>query len=64
MAWQLGEVRAATEADFDALKSLLHNHEGWHKEFHMKGRVRTTTAWTKRNDVSDFRMIKVSELGE
>ena len=52
---QVGEVRVAEDADFEKLKNLCHYHEDWKQEYSKNG----TSIWTKVNDVSDFRMIKV-----
>ena len=54
---QVGEVRVAEDADFRKLKDLCTCHDDWKQEYCKNG----TTAWTKANDVSDFKMIKVSE---
>lgn len=52
---QVGEVRVADDSDFNHLKELCCCHEGWNEVYNKKG----TAVWTKTNDVSDFKMIKV-----
>ena len=53
---QVGEVRVAEDADFAKLKNLCNCHDEWKQDYNKNG----TTVWTKANDVSDFKMIKVS----
>ena len=53
---QVGEVRVAEDADFEKLRQLCRCHDGWKQDYHKNG----TTVWTKVNDVSDFKMIKVT----
>lgn len=48
----------AEDADFTKLKQLCQCHDGWKQEYNRSG----TTVWTKSNDVSDFKMIKVKSL--
>ena len=52
---KIGEVRIATDADFLNLKNLCEHHVDWNKEYNKK----STTVWTKSNDTSDFKIIKV-----
>ena len=56
---QVGEVRVADDTDFNKLKDLCCCHDGWKQEYNKSG----TTVWTKTNDVSDFKMIKVQYNG-
>jgi StAR-related lipid transfer protein 10 len=52
---QVGEVRVAEDADFERLRDLCRCHDGWKVEYNKN----TTTVWTKSNEISDFRMIKI-----
>ena len=52
---QVGEVRIAEDADFSKIKEMCTCHEGWKLEYNKSN----TSAWTKANDVSDFKLIKV-----
>jgi len=52
---QVGEVRVAEDADFERLRGLCQEHDGWRQDYSKN----TTTVWTKSNDESDFKMIKV-----
>ncbi|KAK3576084.1 hypothetical protein CHS0354_014088 [Potamilus streckersoni] len=52
---QAGEVRVAEDADFRKLKNLSDEHKEWKQEYSKNN----TTVWTKNNDVSDFKMVKV-----
>lgn len=52
---QVGEVRVAEDADFEKLRNLCLNHDGWRQEYNKS----TTTVWTKSNELSDFKMIKI-----
>ncbi|KAH3836400.1 START domain-containing protein 10-like [Dreissena polymorpha] len=54
----VGEIRVADDADFRRLKSLSDDNNDWKQEY-QKG---TTTVWTKTNDVSNFKIIKVRTL--
>lgn len=53
---QVGEVRVAEDADFERLKDLCRCQDGWKEDYQKNG----TTVWTKSNDISDFKMIKVT----
>lgn len=57
---QVGEVRVAEDADFERLRNLCRCHDDWKVEYNKN----TTTVWTKSNEVSDFRMIKVNKSVE
>ena len=58
---QVGEVRIAEDADFSRIKEMCTCHDGWKQEYGPKNKdsKNNTTAWTKANDVSDFKLIKV-----
>ena len=49
-------MRVAEDVDFAKLKVLCVCHEGWTQQYCKNG----TVVWTRVNDVSDFRMIKVN----
>ncbi|XP_033743458.1 START domain-containing protein 10-like [Pecten maximus] len=55
---QVGEVRVAEDADFKRLKTLCDEKDGWKQEYNKNN----TCVWTKNNDVSDFKIIKVRTL--
>ncbi len=55
---QVGEVRVAEDADFERLRNLCRCHDDWKVEYNKN----TTTVWTKSNEISDFRMIKVNKI--
>lgn len=55
LAMQVGEVRVAEDADFDKLKNMCQCHDEWHQDYNKHG----VTVWSKRNDVSDFKLMKV-----
>jgi len=55
---EVGEVRVAEDADFERLKQLCRCHDGWKQDYNKNN----TTVWTKVNDVSDFKMIKVRSV--
>lgn len=56
---RLGEVRSADDDDFERLRNLCERHDDWRLDYNKSG----TMVWTKANDVSDFRMVKVSPPG-
>ena len=51
----VGIVKIAEDGDYERLKSLCMCHDGWRQDY-CKG---PTTVWTKSNELSDFRMVKV-----
>lgn len=51
----VGEVRVAEDADFNRLKSLCDDTNGWKQEYNKNN----TTVWTKINELSEFQMVKV-----
>ena len=52
---QIGEVRAAEDADFQHVRKLCYCHDGWKQDY----KKNSITVWSKANEVSDFKMIKV-----
>lgn len=52
---KIGEVRVADDADFSTLKSMCTVHDGWTLAYNKKA----VHVWTKKNDVSSFKMVKV-----
>ena len=54
---EVGEVRVAEDSDFQKLKSLCADDEGWRLEY--ENQKHATTVWTKSNQLSEFKMIKV-----
>lgn len=58
VAMDIGEVRVAEDADFNRLKSLCDDTNGWKQEYNKNN----TTVWTKINELSEFQMVKVSIL--
>lgn len=52
---QVGEVRVAEDADFQKLRNLCLIHDEWKQEYNKN----VTTVWTRSNELSDFKMIKV-----
>lgn len=55
---EIGEVRVAEDTDFLKLKSLCEETEGWKQEYNKHN----VNVWTKNNDVSSFKMVKVTSL--
>ena len=49
-------MKVADDVDFDRLIDLCQNHTDWYQVY-QKGMARV---WTRKNDVSDFNMIKVA----
>ena len=56
--FNLGEVRAAKESDFDYFLSLCHLSEGWHQEYSK----RDVTVHSRSSAGSSFRMFRVCSL--
>lgn len=52
---QVGEVRVAEDADFEKLKHMCTCNDDWKQEINKNG----VSVWTKFNDVSDFKLVKV-----
>ena len=52
---QVGEVRVAEDTDYAYFKSVCKCHDEWNSVYNKNG----TSVWTKQNDLSDFKMIKV-----
>ena len=55
---QVGEVRVADDEDFRKLKELCEQTDGWKLEYHKHN----TFIWTKNNDLSEFKIFKVSNV--
>jgi len=55
---EVGKIRIADQSDFDRLRELCQNHDGWTQVYNSN----MTIVWTRANDVSDFNMIKVGGL--
>ena len=51
----VGEVRAATGADFESFKHLAESEEGWQQRYNKNG----TRVFTKLSDESRVKIIKV-----
>uniref|UniRef100_A0A0B7BBA9 START domain-containing protein 10 n=1 Tax=Arion vulgaris TaxID=1028688 RepID=A0A0B7BBA9_9EUPU len=54
----VGEVHIPEDSDFRYFKSLCVNTEGWNLE----ASKNQTTVWTKSNELSDFKMVKISSV--
>jgi len=52
---QIGEIRVADDSDFRKLKALCDDNENWKMEYQKNA----TTVWTKNNEVSNFKILKV-----
>ncbi|CAG5134615.1 unnamed protein product [Candidula unifasciata] len=52
---KVGEVYIPEDADFKHFKSICEETEGWKLEVNKN----QTIVWTKKNDLSDFQMVKV-----
>jgi len=50
-----GEVKIAEDEDFNRLRDLCQNHDGWKQVYNKNECV----VWTRTNDVSDFNIVKV-----
>ena len=53
---QAGDIKVAEDVDFQKLKTLCDETAEWKLEYQKN----VTTVWTKNNDISTFKMIKVS----
>lgn len=53
--FQIGEVREATDTDFDYFKRLAEYHENWIKKLDKNG----LTVWQKETGHSTIKMAKV-----
>ena len=51
-----GNIKVAEDTDFQKLKSLCDENSDWKLEYQKN----VTSVWTKNNDISNFKMIKVS----
>ena len=52
---QAGDIKVAEDTDFQKLKSLSDETADWKLEYQKN----STSVWTKNNDSSSFKMIKV-----
>ena len=52
---QVGEVRVAEDTDYAHFKALCTCHDDWNTVYNKNA----TSVWTRQNDLSDFKMIKV-----
>lgn len=55
---QLGEIRAATDADFEYFVRLAENHENWIKKLDKNGLI----VWQKETGHSTIKMAKVLDV--
>ena len=53
---QVGEIRVADDSDFRKLKNLDEDADNWKLEYQKNN----TSVWTKNNEVSSFKIVKVS----
>ena len=51
----VGEVKIAEDTDYAYFKAMCKVHEDWTNVYQKN----SICVWTKQNDVSDFKMIKV-----
>lgn len=51
----MGEVKLADDRDFDRLRQLCTDHDGWKEVYNKAGVI----VWTKSTDVCDFNMVKI-----
>ena len=54
---QLGEIRAATDSDFDYFVRLAEHHEDWVKKLDKNGLI----VWQKETEHSTIKVAKVRE---
>ena len=52
---KVGEIKVAEDSDFQELRILCRNHDGWDQVYSKNG----ITVWTKSNENTSFKMIKV-----
>ena len=55
---QLGEIRTATDADFEYFVRLAENHENWIKKLDKNGLI----VWQKETGHSTIKMAKVLDV--
>jgi len=55
---EFGEIKAADDEDFQRMKRLCLDHDGWKQEVNRDN----VMVWTKQNEMSDFNMVKVCGL--
>ncbi|CAN8012153.1 unnamed protein product [Ixodes pacificus] len=56
----VGEVRVADDGDFERLRNLTDEHDGWKVEYEK----RDTKVWTKGTEQTQFKMIKLHTVYE
>lgn len=54
----VGVVRVAEDQDFERLKNLLEDHNGWKEEYNKN----LTRVWSKSVIKTNFKMIKVTNI--
>lgn len=54
----VGIVKVAEDKDFENLKTLIDNHDGWKIEYNKPA----TKVWTKTLQGTNFKMVKVASL--
>lgn len=54
----VGEVRVVEDVDFNRLKSLCDDINGWKQEYNKNNII----VWIKINELFEFQMVKVSIL--
>lgn len=52
---KVGEIKVAEDSDFQELRILCRNHDGWDQVYSKNG----ITVWTKSNENTSFKMIKL-----
>lgn len=57
--FELGEVRLATDSDFDYFAHLAKNFDGWVKKYDKHG----VTVWNKDTGGKTVKMLKVRQWG-
>jgi hypothetical protein len=53
--FKLGEVKVPCDQDFEDIKNICQNEQGWNLDFNKKN----VKVWLKNNELSSFQMIKV-----
>ncbi|KAK0060767.1 PCTP-like protein [Biomphalaria pfeifferi] len=58
LSLKVGEVKIPEDSDFRHFKSICEDNDGWKLEVNKN----QTTVWTKANELSDFKMVKVRSV--